>query len=137
MRIVVETPKWSFVKYRLEGKEFVKDLVSPFPNLFNYGFVEGTVAEDGMGADAIILGRRLKQGDVVEYPIVGKVKLIDNGKRDDKLIFSDYDGISTLDNWKIRLFYLVYPWFKKFYMFFIYERKYSVKFQCIIVNKIQ
>ncbi len=137
MRVVVETPKWSFVKYRLEGNEFVKELFSPFPNPFNYGFVEGTVSEDGLGEDAIVLGRRLKQGEVVECPIVGKVKLIDDGKRDDKLIFSDYGRISMFDEWKIRLFYLIYPQFKKIYLFLVLKRNYSVEFQDIIVNKIQ
>ncbi|MFH1788278.1 MAG: inorganic diphosphatase [Candidatus Altiarchaeota archaeon] len=137
MRVVVETPKWSFVKYRWNGTSFVRDLISPFPNLFNYGFVEGTVSEDGMEQDALVLGGRLRQGDKVDYVIAGNVKLVDDGKRDDKLIFTENGRITRLEYMMIRLFYLFYPGFKRFYSVFILGRKYTCKFEGIIVNKSQ
>lgn len=135
MKVVIETPKWSFVKYRWTGTSFVRDLVSPLPNLFNYGFVEGTVSEDGMEQDALVLGGRLRQGEKVDYVIAGKVKLVDDGKRDDKIIFTQNGRITHLEHLMIRIFYMFYPRFKSVYSLFMLGRKYSCRFEGIIVNK--
>ena len=112
MRIVVETPRWSFVKYRLTDGKAVRELVSPLPNLFNYGFVEGTMAADGMEEDAILLGPALRAGARVDAAKVGVVRFIDDGKRDDKIVASATGGMSLVDRAKIRVFFTAYAAFK-------------------------
>ena len=137
MRVVVETPKWSFVKYKWVGGDFVRELVSPIPNLFNYGFVEGMMGGDGMPQDALILGRRIRQGEKIDYIIVGKVQFIDNGYKDDKLIFSENGKFSHYDRLKIRIFYFIYPIFKLLYYIIVKREGYSFRYNGIISNKLQ
>ncbi|MCD4703821.1 MAG: inorganic diphosphatase [Methanosarcinaceae archaeon] len=85
MKIIIETPKYSFFKYHRIGKEFKKVFFSPIPTIFNYGFIEGTKGLDGMEEDAVVLGPRLDQGCVIERDRVdGVVRFVDDGVRDDK-----------------------------------------------------
>lgn len=87
MRIVVETPKYSFSKYRKEGSQFIKEFISPIPTLFNYGFIDGSLNEDGMEIDVIIIGPVMKQGDFMERSCFdGIVRFVDDSLRDDKHI---------------------------------------------------
>jgi len=88
MRIVVETPKWSFRKRINEGDEYRKVFSSPIPTPFNYGFIEGTLALDGMPLDVILLGERFQTGSEIDVEIIGRVMFVDNGARDDKYIAS-------------------------------------------------
>ncbi len=85
VRVRIEVPRGSFVKRGEGGVEFV----SPVPCPFNYGSVIGTVGEDGDALDAIVLGGRLRGGEVVEVPTQGVVRFEDDGKADDKLICGD------------------------------------------------
>jgi len=110
--IIVETPKWSFAKYRFDGKKFSAEFVSPLPTPFNYGFVPGTAGTDKMPKDAIILGKKLAQGEEVELSPLGEVRFTDDGAEDNKTIYSNRGRIRTLDKIKIHLFFATYAIFK-------------------------
>jgi len=87
MRIVIETPKYSFRKYQKEGSQFKTEFVSPIPTLFNYGFIDGSMSEDGMETDVIVIGPAMRQGDVLERDhFDGIVRFVDDSLRDDKNI---------------------------------------------------
>jgi inorganic pyrophosphatase len=87
MRIVIETPKYSFRKYRKEGSQFKTEFVSPIPTLFNYGFIDGSMSEDGMETDVIVIGPAMRQGDIlVRDHFDGIVRFVDDSLRDDKNI---------------------------------------------------
>ena len=84
--VEIEVPRWSFVK-RQAGKGI--EYVSPVPCPYNYGFVPGTLGEDGEPIDAIVLGPRVRRGTRVETCVVGRIAFLDAGIRDDKLICKD------------------------------------------------
>jgi inorganic pyrophosphatase len=115
MIVVIETPKWSFTKYRHIGGGFEKDLFSPLPSLFNYGYIEGTLASDGMPEDAIVLGGRISQGTRADVKRLGDVKFIDDGKKDDKAITSAGKAVSPIDRMMIHVFFISYMVFKTIY----------------------
>lgn len=81
--VVVDVPRWSCVKRHDDGSI---DFLSPFPSPFNYGHVEGSIAEDGEGADAVVLGPRLRRGTRLTVPVRGCVGFIDGGVSDPKWI---------------------------------------------------
>lgn len=56
MKIVIETPKYSFWKYQKTDKGYERAFFSPLPTIFNYGFIEGTTGPDGMEEDVVVLG---------------------------------------------------------------------------------
>ncbi len=112
MRVFIETPRWSFTKYGISEGMLEKEYVSPLPTLFNYGFVIGTKAADGMEEDAIVLGKTLKQGQTVEVREVGVVRFRDGGLEDDKLVMSSGVGAGFVDRAMINVFFTVYAVFK-------------------------
>ena len=85
--IVVEVPRGSFIKRELHLDRV--EFISPVPCPFNYGYVPGTIGDDGDPPDALELGPRLKLGQTVERPVVGVVRFLDGGERDDKLLLSE------------------------------------------------
>lgn len=113
MKVVIETPKYSFIKYKSEDGKVVREFTSPLPNLFNYGYIAGSKAEDGMEKDAIVLGKTLKPGDVVEVKQVGLAKVIDDAKVDDKHIMSSDGKVGFFDEALVKIFFTVYLPFKK------------------------
>ena len=56
MKIIIETPKYSFWKYNKTEKGYEKVFFSPLPTIFNYGFVEGTKSADGMEEGKTLMG---------------------------------------------------------------------------------
>lgn len=85
MKIVIETPKYSFWKYLKTEEGYERAFFSPLPTIFNYGFVEGTIGPDGMEEDVVVLGPRLPRGSTLERENYdGIVKFLDNSIRDDK-----------------------------------------------------
>lgn len=85
MKIIIETPKYSFWKYQKTEKGYERAFFSPLPTIFNYGFIEGTVGLDGMEEDVVVLGPRLPRGSMLEREnFDGLVKFLDNSIRDDK-----------------------------------------------------
>ena len=85
-QVIIEVPRGSFVKRELTLDRV--EFVSPVPCPFNYGYVPGEIGEDGDPPDALELGPRLKLGQQVERPVVGVVRFLDGGARDDKLLLS-------------------------------------------------
>ncbi len=113
MKVVVETPRYSFVKYKTVDGRIVKDFTSPIPNLFTYGFVRDTSADDGAEADALVLDSYGSPGDEIEAKRVGVVRIIDDGVRDDKIITSKMGGIGWWDRVKLWVFFSAYMAYKR------------------------
>ncbi|AKB29079.1 Inorganic pyrophosphatase [Methanosarcina siciliae C2J] len=85
MKIVIETPKYSFSKYRKTENGYERAFFSLLPTIFNYGFIEGTTSPDGMEEDVVVLGPRLPRGSTLERESFdGVVKFLDDSIRDDK-----------------------------------------------------
>lgn len=84
--VVIEIPKWSFLK---RGSTGDVDFVSPIPCPFNYGSVPGLLGGEGDLLDAVVLGRRLASGSRVEVYAYGAIGLRERFMRDDKLICSN------------------------------------------------
>jgi len=85
VEVLVEVPKGSFVKREAGlGVEYL----SPVPCPFNYGCIPGELAEDGDPADALVLGPRLASGSTVRTTAWMRVRFLDDGAHDDKLICS-------------------------------------------------
>ena len=99
--IVIDTPKWSFKKYKDDGSV---DYFLPLPFFVNYGSILDTKGEDGDRIDAIVLGRRYKRGTEVSLPKVGGVEFWDNGQKDEKFVFSE-KPISFYDKVIIGVFF--------------------------------
>jgi len=112
MKVVVETPKWSLSKFNFEGGEYMVEYRTPFPCLFNYGFVKHTLGDDGRPRDALVLGPRLQQGSEVEVEEVGTVHFMDDGLVDDKAVTSADGRITFLDKIRIHLFFTAYMLYK-------------------------
>jgi len=103
VRVTVETPRWTFVKYDGARVEYV----SPVPCPWNYGFVAGTTADDGDPQDALILGRRVRRGESVDVEVRGVVRFVDDGRVDDKLVCGDRP-LTARDRAALRAFFATY-----------------------------
>lgn len=132
MKIVIETPKFSFFKYNKSEEEYHKIFFSPIPTIFNYGYIEGLMAEDGMQRDAIVLGPRIKQGTIIEFSDYDSiVKFIDDSKNDDKYVFYN----KSRPNKILPLYFYMYTLFKKFMYLIMKRKKSNCKFCGIYENK--
>ncbi|MDR0965327.1 MAG: inorganic diphosphatase [Myxococcales bacterium] len=109
VEIEIETPRFSFIKRKSSGRI---DFISPLPSLFNYGFIPGTLAPDGDPQDALLLGVRLPRGARVRAQVQGKVRFVDAGERDDKLVCKA-GPLTQGDRWTIEAFFAVYAAFKR------------------------
>ena len=85
VEVVIEIPKWSFLKRGSTGR---LDFVSPFPCPFNYGSIPDYVGLEGDLLDALVLGPRLRRGTRITARAFGAVGLSDRGAYDDKIICS-------------------------------------------------
>ena len=93
---VVEIPKGTRVKYEVDPKR--GDVVTPVRELhrrfkypFNYGFIPGTLEEDGDPMDVCIIGcDRLEPLTHVTCRVLGCFKTVDNGEEDDKIVAVPY-----------------------------------------------
>jgi inorganic pyrophosphatase len=91
VHVVVEIPKGCCNKYEYDASlgAFVLDrpLYAPLHYPGDYGFVPGTLSQDGDALDALILLETPTfPGCVVRMRVVGLLELIDGGQRDGKLI---------------------------------------------------
>ncbi|AKB78521.1 Inorganic pyrophosphatase [Methanosarcina horonobensis HB-1 = JCM 15518] len=133
MKIVIETPKYSFSKYRKTEEGYERAFFSPLPTIFNYGFIEGTTGPDGMEEDVVVLGPRLSRGSTFEREnFDGLVKFLDNSIRDDKRLIY----ISGFCSPALLAFYFrLYALFKVF-LYACRERKITTcRFEGIILEK--
>jgi inorganic pyrophosphatase len=121
MQIVIETSKWSFRKLVKTEDGFETAFISPIPTPFNYGFIEGTLGEDGAPLDIIVLGQKHDSGVLLDLSIIGRVNFSDDSRIDDKYI-------ATMDGRRhetaIKVFFTVYV-ISKFFLGLIQQRKWT------------
>ena len=110
VEVVVEIPRWSFLKVGSTGKV---DFVSPFPCPFNYGSVPGMLGLEGDLLDAVVLGPRLPRGTRVAVKAFGAVGFTDRDFYDDKLICAR-EQLRPLERRMVLLFFHFYAFCKKF-----------------------
>ncbi len=102
---VVEIPKGSMLKveYNREKCTFELDRVEPeiFAKPTNYGFIPGTLDEDGDELDTLIIcPESLPLGVVLEARIVGVLNFEDDGEMDHKVICVPADDRDSGDSIK-------------------------------------
>ncbi len=117
---VVEIPKGSMLKveYNRDKGTFELDRVEPeiFAKPTNYGFIPGTLDEDGDELDTLIMcPETLPLGVVVEARIIGVLNFEDDGEMDHKIICvpaderDSGDSITSLEDlpeqWKRKVEY--------------------------------
>ncbi len=86
VEVVIEIPRWSFLKRGSTGRV---DFISPLPCPFNYGSVPVYLGLEGDLLDALVLGPRLSSGARVRVRAWGAITLTDRGMQDDKLVCSE------------------------------------------------
>ncbi|MCC7496290.1 MAG: inorganic diphosphatase [Bryobacterales bacterium] len=105
--MIVEVPKNSANKYEYDGKlglfRLDRVLYSPVHYPGDYGFIPGTLAEDGDPMDVLALtGEASFTGCMIEVRPVGVLNMVDQEENDLKIISVPnrnprYDQIHTLD----------------------------------------
>jgi len=103
---LVEVPRGSFVKREIHGRARTA-FVSPLPCPFNYGCIPGQPGPDGDPVDAVVLGARLPRGTLVRREIVGRVRFLDGGLDDPKLVLADRP-IQKADRLLLQAFFTFY-----------------------------
>lgn len=135
MKIIIETPKYSFWKYNRTEKGYERAFFSPLPTIFNYGFVEGTESADGMEEDVVVLGPRLPRGSKLEREAFdGIVKFLDDSLRDDKKIVYISGFRSPV---LLAYYFRLYALFKVFLYAFREGRISKCRFEGIEFRKLQ
>ena len=102
--VVIEVPKWSFLKRGSTGRI---DFISPLPCPFNYGCIPKYLGLEGDLLDAVVLGPRLPLGASLRVKAWGAVTLMDRGMTDDKLICSE-TRISCRQQQRVLQFFAFY-----------------------------
>ncbi|MCK4808197.1 MAG: inorganic diphosphatase [Candidatus Aenigmarchaeota archaeon] len=126
MKIIIETPKYSFFKYEKIRDGFKKVMFSPIPTVFNYGYIDGTEGPDGMPVDVAVFGPRLVKGSVIDREdgrkFDGVIRFVDDSLRDDKNIIyvGGFRNTSILS-----IYFQIYARYK-FFRYFILKRKVTV-----------
>ena len=113
---VIEIPKWSTLKIEWNRKLAIFELDRVEPSIFakpcNYGFIPGTLDEDGDELDTLIIcPEPLATGVWLEAKIIGVLKFEDDGEVDDKVVVvpadnRDDDRIASLvdiPQWKAKI----------------------------------
>ena len=108
MKIIIDTPKWSFIKYKDNG---IIDYPSPIPFTVNYGRAVGIKSNEGDDADVVVLGKRIKKGIELEVPVVGVINFIDRGIDDPKYLCS-FESVSRIDRGNVIIFFTLFSIFK-------------------------
>ncbi len=107
VRTIVEIPKDSANKYEYDGKLGVfrldRALYSPMHYPGDYGFIPGTLAEDGDPMDVLVLVNRATfPGCLLEVRPIGVLNMVDQKELDQKIIGVSprdprYSEVHTLD----------------------------------------
>jgi inorganic pyrophosphatase len=107
VRMIVEIPKNSGNKYEYDGKLGVfrldRALYSPMHYPGDYGFIPGTLADDGDPLDVLALVEEPSfTGCMIEVRPVGILNMVDNEEADQKIIAVPnrnprYDEVHTMD----------------------------------------
>ncbi len=117
---VVEIPEGSMLKieYNRDNGTFELDRVEPaiFAKPSNYGFIPGTLDDDGDELDTLLVTPEpIPTGVVVEAKVLGVLNFEDGGEQDHKIVcvpvtnYDDGDKIQSLDDlgerWKQKIEY--------------------------------
>ncbi len=107
VRVIIEIPKNSSNKYEYDGELEVfrldRALYSPLHYPGDYGFIPGTLAEDGDPLDIIVLVNEPSfTGCLMEARPVGVLNMIDSTEMDKKILAVPnrnprFDSVHTLD----------------------------------------
>jgi len=107
VRVVIEIPKNSTNKYEYDGKLGVfrldRALYSPMHYPGDYGFIPGTLAEDGDPLDIIVMVDEPSfTGCLMEARPVGVLEMVDTRENDQKILAVPnrnprFDSIHTID----------------------------------------
>ena len=123
VKVTIEIPKGQRNKYEVDhetGKVHLdRYLFTPMGYPLDYGFIDGTLGEDGDPLDAlVILPEPVFPGVVVEARIVGVFKMTDEAGGDDKLLcvlddvrfdhYQDIDDVSQFTKDEIEHFFVHY-----------------------------
>ena len=101
INVVIEIPQGSAVKYEVEkesGAIFVdRFLFTPMAYPAAYGFIPGTLADDGDPADALVLAPGpVVPGAVIRARPIGMLRMEDESGQDEKIICVPHDKIHPL-----------------------------------------
>jgi inorganic pyrophosphatase len=101
INVVIEIPQGSAVKYELDkdsGAIMVdRFLFTPMAYPAAYGFIPGTLADDGDPVDAMVLTPTgVVPGAVIRARPIGVLLMSDEAGQDEKLLCVPHDKISTL-----------------------------------------
>ena len=101
INVVIEIPQGSQVKYEVDkdsGAIFVdRFLFTPMAYPAAYGFIPGTLADDGDPADALVLAPApIVPGAVIRCRPIGMLQMEDESGQDEKIICVPHDKIHTL-----------------------------------------
>ena len=123
IEVTIEIPKGSRNKYELDhetGKIFLdRYLFTPMAYPLDYGFIDGTLGEDGDPLDAlVILPEPVLPGVIVPARVLGVFKMTDEAGGDDKLLcviddprwahLQDIEDVSQFQRDEIEHFFVHY-----------------------------
>ena len=104
INVVIEIPQGSQVKYEVdkESGAMVVDrfLFTPMAYPAAYGFIPGTLADDGDPADALVLTPpvALVPGAMIRCRPIGMLRMEDESGQDEKLVCVPHDKVHPLFN---------------------------------------
>lgn len=107
--VVIEVPRWSFVKRKLDGRVH---FVSPLPCPYNYGSILDVIAADGDPLDALVLGPRLSRGHTIETQVRAVMGFRDAGLDDPKVVCSAF-ALSVAQQRGVERFFALYAMMKR------------------------
>ena len=123
IEVTIEIPKGSRNKYELDhetGKIYLdRYLFTPLAYPLDYGFIDGTLGEDGDPLDAlVILPEPVLPGVIVPARVLGVFKMTDEAGGDDKLLcviddprwahLQDIEDVSQFQRDEIEHFFVHY-----------------------------
>ena len=123
IEVTIEIPKGSRNKYELDhetGKIYLdRYLFTPMAYPLDYGFIDGTLGEDGDPLDAlVILPEPVLPGVIVPARVLGVFKMTDEAGGDDKLLcviddprwahLQDIEDVSQFQRAEIEHFFVHY-----------------------------
>lgn len=100
----IEVSRGDLVKRSPSGST---EFISLLPCPFNYGSVHAETGGDGDPLDALVLGPRIERGQEISLPVQARVRFVDAGLVDDKLICSQ-DRPGLTDRLAVLAFFEVY-----------------------------
>ena len=101
INVVIEIPQGSAVKYEVDKESGAimvdRFLFTPMAYPAAYGFIPGTLADDGDPADALVLAPGpIVPGAVIRSRPIGMLKMEDESGQDEKIICVPHDKIHPL-----------------------------------------